>query len=78
MSDKELEVLAKLLHGIYWEAQGTVAGVPTDWVTINPKIREAWIQVAQYVANQIPPKYGTKEFDNMIEEFRAMKFPDHR
>lgn len=70
MDNKELEALAKQLHAVYWEAQGTISGVPTDWETINPKIREAWIQVAQFVATQ-----SEDDIDRIMYSGYS---PDHR
>lgn len=51
MSDKELEALAQTLCALYWEALGWVMS-SEKWTQIAPKDREAWIQVAEFVAER--------------------------
>lgn len=56
MSDKEQEALARQLWALYAETRGYIAEAQIIWEDLAPVEREAWIQVAQFVANMAPPQ----------------------
>jgi hypothetical protein len=66
MGSSEQEALARKLCAIWGESFGNHKPDETWEKELSDNQRTAWIMVAQFVEAQIPPKYGTPEFDDLI------------
>ena len=72
MGISEQEALARQLHAIHREAMGDVSGSPYQWEQISIEVREAWIQVAQFVEAREINKV------NAVINLTQYEEPDHK